>query len=204
MAVFCLLRTVLLRVLHSHTLRVISRGRIYQVQIGDCFSDMKSLTRGVPQGSVLEPIHFCIYTADMSDVLEKYGVRFKLFANDTQFYMSLNNIQDTENQLSAIMTDIRQWMNIWQLKFNEDKTERLFVGRRINFERLHIRNLRVNETEVTESKCVKNLRVLLDSELTLKEQINQTVKLAAYHFWNNAFVKNYLHEDTIKGSFTIM
>lgn len=173
-------------------------GRTYQVQIGDCFSDMKPLSTGVPQGSVLRPIFFRIYTADLSDILKKYGVRFKLSADDTQFYMSLNNIQDSETQLSAIMTDIRQWMDIRQLKLNEDKTECLFVGRRIDFDRLHLRNLRVNGTEVTVGKCVKNLGVLLDSELTLKEQINQTVKLAGFHLRNIVFVKKYLDEDTIK------
>lgn len=173
-------------------------GRTYHVQIGDCFSDVKPLTRGVPQGSVLGPILFCIYTAELSSVLEKYGVKYKLFADDTQFYMSLTNIQDTETQLSAIMTDIRRWMDIRQLKLNENKTECLFVGRQIDFDRLHIRNLRVNDTELAVSKCVKNLGVLLDSELTMKEQINQTVKLAGYHLRNIAFVKKYLDEENIQ------
>lgn len=159
---------------------------------------MKPLTRGVPQGSVLGPILFSMYTADLSTVLEKHGVRFKLFADDTQFYMALNNIENTEAQLSTIMTDIKEWMENHQLKLNEGKTECLFVGRQLDWERLHIRNLRVNDFDLMMKNSVKNLGVLLDSELTLKDQINQTVNMAGYHLRNLAFVRKYLDEKTMK------
>ncbi len=37
-------------------------NRQYCVQIGKSFSDKKTLNRRVPQGSVLGPVLFCIYT----------------------------------------------------------------------------------------------------------------------------------------------
>lgn len=60
-------------------LRSYLEGRSYCVQIGESYSDSKPLTRGVPQGSVLSPILFCLYTADLPKVLERHGVSFKLF-----------------------------------------------------------------------------------------------------------------------------
>ena len=57
-------------------------GRTYRVQIGKVFSEKKCLRRGVPQGSVLGPILFCIYTAELSCLLQRHGVNFKLYADD--------------------------------------------------------------------------------------------------------------------------
>ncbi len=47
----------------------------------------------------------------------RHGVHFKLFANDTQFYMTLNNV-DNEGKLSSIMSNIGKWMDSKQLKLN--------------------------------------------------------------------------------------
>ena len=54
------------------------KDRTYCVQVGDSFSNIKHLERGVPQGSVLGPILFCIYMFELSHLLEKHGVQFKL------------------------------------------------------------------------------------------------------------------------------
>ena len=172
--------------------------RTYRVQVGECFSNVKSLRRGVPQGSVLGPILFCIYTADLANVLRRHGVTFKLFADDTQFYMSLNNVQSVEAKISEIMSDIGKWMSSRQLKLNTNKTECLVVGRQLDFERLNIRDLCINEIKLPMSNSVKDLGVLLDSDLSLKSQIDQTVKIAGYHLRNISFVRKYLNKKIIK------
>ncbi len=48
---------------------------------------------------------------------------FKLFADDTQFYMALDNIDNTEGKIKLIMDDVGKWMESIQLKLNQDKTE---------------------------------------------------------------------------------
>ena len=105
-------------------------NREYCVQIGDSLSDSRPLSRGVPQGSVLEPILFCIYTIELSLLLREHRVSFRLFADDTQFYLSINNIADAERILSKIMSDIKHWMDYKQLKMNESKTECIVIGKK--------------------------------------------------------------------------
>ncbi len=90
-------------------LRSYLQNRQYCVQIGKSFSD-KTLNRGVPQGSVLGPVLFCIYTIELSDILMKHKVGFKLFAYDTQFYMAVDNIDNTEGKIKLIMDDVGKWM----------------------------------------------------------------------------------------------
>ena len=44
-------------------------------------------------------------------LLENHGVRFQLFADDTQFYLSLGNVEDTERKINNVMIDVKRWMN---------------------------------------------------------------------------------------------
>ena len=66
-------------------------NRSYCVQIGETLSEVKTLEPGVPQGSVLGP--------ELSYLLAQHGVVFKLFADDTQFYLSLGDVQNTEEKI---------------------------------------------------------------------------------------------------------
>ena len=44
-------------------------------------------------------------------LLENHGVQFQLFADDTQFYLSLGNVEDTERKINNVMIDVKRWMN---------------------------------------------------------------------------------------------
>ena len=170
-------------------------NRSYCVQIGETLSEVKTLEPGVPQGSVLDPVLFCIYTIELSYLLAQHGVVFKLFADDTQFYLSLGDVQNTEERLSAIMVDIGRWMNYKQLKLNESKTECMVIGRHFDVNRYDVRYLQVNGQVMSVSTSVKDLGVLLDTNLSFKTQLQHTVRMANYHMKNLSFVRKYLDED---------
>ena len=53
---------------------------------------------------------------------------FQLFADDTQFYLLLGNVEDSERKINDVMIDVKRWMNSKQLKLNDSKTEYLLVG----------------------------------------------------------------------------
>ncbi len=72
---------------------------------------------------MLGPVLFCIYTIELSYILKRHEVGFYLFADDTQFYMALNNLDNAERKIKLIMDDVRKWMESKQLKLNQDKTE---------------------------------------------------------------------------------
>ncbi len=96
-------------------LRSYLENRQYCLQIGRSFSDKKTLNRGVPQGRMLEPVLFCIYTIELSYKSKKHKVGFKVFADDTQLYMAVDNIDNTEGKIKLIMDDVGKWMESKQL-----------------------------------------------------------------------------------------
>ena len=151
-------------------------NRTYCLQIEESFSRTKVLTRGVPQGSVLGPILFCIYTIELMYLLENHGVRFQLFADDTQFYLSLGNVEDTERKINNVMIDVKRWMNSKQLKLSDSKTECLIVGKKHDLRRLDIANLRVLENEFEVTSPIKNLGIVFDCSLSFNEQITEWLR----------------------------
>ena len=157
------------------------------------------VSRGVPQGSVFGPILFCICTIGLSHILKRHGVFFKLFADDTQFYLTFNNVDDTAQKLRDIMRDIKEWMEMKQLKLNEDKTECMIVRKKGDLRRWeNLQSLNIDGNDIGITKTVKNLGVILDSNLSMKEQINKVVRLAGYHLRNIAFIRKYVDESSMR------
>jgi hypothetical protein len=63
-------------------------GRSQYVRRGSVKSSIVRLVCGVPQGSVLGPILFVLYTADLIHLIERHSLHPYLYADDTQVYDS--------------------------------------------------------------------------------------------------------------------
>ena len=64
---------------------------------------------GVPQGSVLGPILFVLYTTPLSDIIANHSVNHQLFADDTQLQKSapLSEVTNLTKELNACADDIK-------------------------------------------------------------------------------------------------
>ena len=100
---------------------------------GDNISEYTKIQWGIPQGSVLGPILFTIYTVPIGDICRKHHVAFHLYADDTQIYLSFRPStpsfkQECIAKIEKCIDEIGTWMTQNLLKLNNDKTEFILVG----------------------------------------------------------------------------
>ena len=65
------------------------QGRPQSVQIDGITSEFADFTCGVPQGSVLGPLNFCIYMYPLDLILRHHCINYHIYDDDTQLYISL-------------------------------------------------------------------------------------------------------------------
>ena len=98
------------------------------VKIGSTLSDLQKLLFGVPQGSVLGPLLFFLYTSPLSTLIGKHkGVNFHFYADDSQLYVHLSHMNASAafDKLNRCLQDVKEWMSASKLKLNPDKTDRV-------------------------------------------------------------------------------
>ena len=176
------------------------QDRFQSVKIGSSLSNLFKLKFEVPQGSVLGPLLFSLYTTPLSQVIRKYtGVRYHFYADDTQLFIHLSPDDSLKSfdRLKSCLNDIQVWMSENKLKLNPDKTEFIVFGAKDRHKWLSD-SLPVNILGncLSPADVVRNLGVLFDAKFCFTNHVNSVIKSCFISLRDLHRIRRFLSVDT--------
>jgi hypothetical protein len=160
-----------------HWLASYLTGRTECVRRGSSCSAYTCLTCGVPQGSVLGPLLFVLYTVDLPSLIEQHGLTPHLYADDTQVYgfCRPSEVGEFTARLASCVADVAVWMRTNRLQMNVDKTELMWFSTPRQHARLPSDTVVIGGHDVKPTNSARNLGVFFDADLSMRRHVDVVV-----------------------------
>jgi len=101
-------------------------GRFSRIRMGDFKSQPFEEVNSVPQGSSLGPLFFAAFIDYLADLLTKFGIGFKFYADDLAIHTADASIEVINDRLNEALASIRDWSLKNLISINTSKIEAMF------------------------------------------------------------------------------
>ena len=175
--------------------------RYQTVSINGVLSKPVLMKFSVPQGSVLGPKYYTMYTKPVGTICMQYGLNHHFYADDSQLYMAFEPKDSPINILYRVeccLDSIMSWMHSNMLKPNTDKTEVIVFASQHNERLVNNISVTVGDSEIKPSVCVRNLGVFLDSRLNMEQHVNFVCRSCFSQLRQIGHIRKYLTTDATK------
>ena len=133
---------------------------------------------GVPQGSIVGPVLFCLAVNEIQNFLP-HG-RLISYADDTQLFDSSpkdsTSMAYLKERLGESLTSIQMWLKINSLKMNPTKTVFTLLGTQHAVKKNADFSFQMHDHNFSQSKTVKVLGVVVDQALTWENHVSLVVR----------------------------
>ena len=157
------------------------QGRTQQVFFNGIASATADVTSGVPQGSVLGPPLFLLYTADIPVIASEHSLGIHCYADDGQLYVFGKASDENQHvrEVTACIGVIDAWMSSNRLKLNSDKTQFIWLGSHQQLLKVGTESVTLLGDSVIFQSSVNDLGVTIDGPLTMRDHVQK--KIAVHH-----------------------
>ena len=143
--------------------------RNQRVEIDGIVSDYRTITCGVPQGSILGPTLFLLYINDLANTAPTF--KTILFADDTNLFYESRDINRNVNELNSDLNKIGNWCMQNKLTINIEKTNLIVIKNHQNRFKL-TENICIHDKNIVEISRIKFLGVTIDPSLNWSSHID--------------------------------
>ena len=182
---------------HKNTYDLLKKS-IKVIKIGSTLSELHKLLFGVPQGSVLGPLLFSLYTTPLSKVIRRHSdIKIHFYADDTQLFVHLyKNATSAFDKLNSCLQDVQEWMLSSMLKLNPEKTDFIIFGSHAQLKKLdsHL-PVRIFGKLLHPSAVVKNLGDRFDDNFSFADHVRNICKTCFIQKHDLTRVSQYLTAD---------
>ena len=169
--------------------------RTHYVSLCNHCSAFAPVQSGVPQGSVLGPILFTMYTKLLSAIIDSHSIIHHSFADDLQLQMSAppDRISELLHSMQSCIGDFKAWATASILKLNDKKTELMLVTSKRT---KHLHSLptciTIGNAEIPFKKSVKNLGFTLDYHLTMNAHVSNIARTRYFELHRLSSIRGFL------------
>ena len=144
-----------------------------------------------------------MYTKSISGSITKHGLSHHSYVlvDDTQLYIVIEhsaNIHSELLRMERCVDDIRNCMRHNMLKLNDDKTEFIVFALRYNQHLYSDVSMMIGNTTVVCEPQVKNLGVIFDQVMSMRQHVNYTSRTARFDLRNISRIRRYMPEESCK------
>ena len=150
-------------------------GRTQRCIVSGKLSSARTLSCGVPQGSILGPLLFLIYIRDLPNSLG--GAVPRMFADDTNLTLSAKTLTELKLALAPELNDLSCWLKANKLSLNVAKTGLMIIRSR---QRLSAQcddvETRIDDQSIKRVDHTKSLDLTIDVQLSWGKHVKEICK----------------------------
>jgi exonuclease III len=163
-------------------LRSFLTDRTQQVAYAGRLSPIQAMLFGVPQGSVLGPLLYVLYTAELSQIVARHGLQLHQYADDCQVYTTtaVAHISIAVDRFKACLVEVENWMRASRLRLNPTKTQVMWLGAKHQIQLVDIEEIDILSARVKVSSTARDLGVIIDSQLSLSDHITAVCRTSYF------------------------
>ena len=177
-------------------------GRTQCVIIDGILSDWIVVDCRVPQGSVLGPILFNIYSRYIDKVFKMCGFSSASYADDNsalRTFTLFNQFHTLHHDVPHCLQKLKRFMAFNHLKLNDAKTEIILFGSKTFKEQVAIHGTFLKSGEcIRFTDSAKYLGVIFDSLLNFEEQIQRVSSVSYLHLRKISSIRNKISRSNLE------